>query len=62
MLLFCNIIVTGELVHTASKGRMEPEVMFLTERMPQLSITDSKEQWLLRFAFGYVQPVTQCSK
>ena len=33
--------MTGEPVHAASKERMAPEVMwFLSEHMPQLSITD----------------------
>ena len=45
--------MTGEPTHTASKERMVPE------RMPQLSKTASKAQWTLRFAFSYVQPVTQ---
>ena len=34
--------MTGEPVHTVSKERMEPEVMFLTECATQISITDSK--------------------
>ena len=32
--------MTGEPVHTASKERMAPEVMFLTEHKPQISITE----------------------
>ena len=39
---FGDIIMTVEPTHTTSKERMVPEVMFLTERMTQLSITDSK--------------------
>ena len=39
---FGNIITTGELMHTASKERMMPELMFSSERMPQVLITDSK--------------------
>ena len=38
-----NIIITGELVNTASKGRMVPGVSYIKEftskRVPQLSIT-----------------------
>ena len=51
--------MTGEFVHTTSKKRMVPELMFSSEGMPQLSITDLKVKW---FAFSYVQPVTQCYK
>ena len=36
--------------------------MFSSERAPQLSITDLKVKWSLRFAFSYVQPITQCYK
>ena len=35
-LFFCNIIMTGEPVLTASKGRMVPEVMFSTEHVLRL--------------------------
>ena len=52
--------MTGEPTHTASKERMVPELMFSSERVPQLSQTASKMQWPLCFAFSYVQPVTQC--
>ena len=45
-------------MHTTSKERMAPEVMFLIKRMSQLSITDSKVKWPLRFVFSYVRPVT----
>ena len=45
--------------YSASKERMVPEVMFSTECVPQLSITDSKLKWPLHFAFSYVQPVSQ---
>ena len=38
---------------------MVPELTFLSERMPQLSITALKVQWPLCFAFSYVQPITQ---
>ena len=103
--------MTGESMHTASKERMGPELMFLSEQhplppaikycfesavaimlpfqlcsarytvlqtkkvevslqqsshhkittihMPQLSITASKVQLLLYFAFSYFQPITQ---
>ena len=50
--------MTGEPTHTASKERMAPELMFSSERAPQLSKTASKVQWPLRFAFGYVRPIT----
>ena len=56
---FCNIVMTGEPTHTASKERMVPELMFLSERAPQLSKTASKVQWPLRFAFSYVRLITQ---
>ena len=55
-LLFCNVVVTGEPTNTASKERITPELMFSSN---QLSITDLKVKWLVRFAFSYVQPVTQ---
>ena len=51
--------MTGEPTHTTSKERMATEVMFLTERVPQKSITDLKVKWPLRFTFSYVQPITQ---
>ena len=42
-LLFVTlIIITGEPVHTASKERMAPKLMFSCECAHQLSITDSK--------------------
>ena len=34
---FLNIIITGKPMHTASKERMAPELMFSSERAPQLS-------------------------
>ena len=43
----------------ASKERMAPDLMFSSECMPQLSKTASNVQWPLRFAFSYVQLVTQ---
>ena len=46
--------MTGGAMHTASKERMMPEVMFLTECVPQLSIADFKLKWPLQFAFSYV--------
>ena len=49
--------MTGEPMHTVSKERMAPELMFSSERMPQLSKTASKVQWPLCFAFSYVQPL-----
>ena len=42
--------MTGEPTHAASKERMVPEVMFLTEHTPQISITESKVKWLLHIA------------
>ena len=51
--------MTGEPTHNASKEKMAPELMFLSERVPQLSQTASQVQWPLRFAFSYVQLVTQ---
>ena len=36
--------------------------MFSSERVPQLSITDSKVKWPLYFFFNYVQSVTQHCK
>ena len=59
---FKNIIMTGEPMHTASKERIAPELMISSEHVPQLSNTASKVQWPLRFAFSYVQHVTQCYK
>ena len=34
--------MTGELVHTTSKERKAPEVVFSTEHVPLLSIIDLK--------------------
>ena len=51
--------MTGEPMHTTSKERMAPELMASSEHAPQLSQTASKVQWLLRFDFSYVQPITQ---
>ena len=51
--------MTGEPTHATSKEKMAPELIFLSERVPQLSITALKVQWPLHFAFSYVQPVTQ---
>ena len=48
----------GEPVHTASKERIMPEVMFSTERMSQISITDLKVKWPLCFTFSFVQSIT----
>ena len=50
--------MTGEPAHTASKERMVPEVMFSTEHMSQISITDSKVKWLLCFAFSILRSTT----
>ena len=52
--------MTNEPTHTTSKERMVPEVMLSSERVAQLSITASKVQLPLCFAFSYVWPVTQC--
>ena len=43
--------MTGELAHTTSKKKMAPELMFSSERVPQLSITDSKVKWSFCFPF-----------
>ena len=51
--------MTDEPVHTASKERMALEVMFSTERVPQISIINSKVKCPSRFAFSYVQPDSQ---
>ena len=48
--------MTDEPAYTVTKERMAPEVMFLTELTPQLSITDSKVKWPL---CCYVQPISQ---
>ena len=45
--------------HIKEKEQMAPKLMFLPERMPQLSITDLKVKWSLHFTFIYAQPVTQ---
>ena len=37
--------MTGEPMHTASKEKLVPELMFLSERTPQLSISDSQVKW-----------------
>ena len=52
------MIMTGEPTLTTSKERMAPELIFSSEHVPQLSITDSKVKWPLHFAFSYVQPVS----
>ena len=51
--------MTGESMHTTSKERMAPELMFSSERAPHQSKTASKVQWPLHFTFSYVRPVTQ---
>ena len=51
--------MTGEPVHTASKERMAPELMFSSERAPQLSKPALKVQWPLLFTFSYFRSVTQ---
>ena len=48
--------MTGEPTHTAPKERVTPELMFSSERAPQLSNTASKVQWPLCFTFSYAQP------
>ena len=50
----------GEPMHTTSKERMVPELMFSSECAPQQSETASKVQRPLCFALSYVQPITQC--
>ena len=42
---FCNIAKTGEPMHTTSKERIAPDLMFLSECIPQLSITDWTVKW-----------------
>ena len=54
--------MTDEPTHTASKERMVPDLMYSSERKPQLLIMDLKVEWLINFAFSYVEPVTQCYK
>ena len=49
--------MTGELMHTASKERMVPELMFSSERTPQLSKPASKVQWPLCFASAMFNPL-----
>ena len=52
---FCNIIVTGELMHTEhteSKERMAPELMFCLNAHPNMEKP-------LHFTFNYVQHVLQ---
>ena len=39
--------------HTVPEERMVPEFMFLSEHVPQLSITDWKVKWPLHFTFTY---------
>ena len=55
--------MTGEPADAASKKSMAPELMFLPERTPQLSIiiSDLKVKWSLHFTFNVV-PVTQYYK
>ena len=50
--------MTGEPMHTASKEMMATEVMFSTERAPQISIINSKVKWLLRFTFSLSNSAT----
>ena len=52
--------MTGKPHAYRIKKKDAPELMFSSEHTPQLSNTASKVQWPLRFAFSYVQPVTQC--
>ena len=55
-LFFCNVTMTGEPMHTASKERMAPELMFSSECASQISNTESAVA--ITFTFSYVQPVT----
>ena len=48
--------MTGEPAH---KEIRVLELMFSSEHMLQLSITDSKVKWSLRFILSYVQPIPQ---
>ena len=48
--------MTGEPVHTTSKERMAPELMFSSE----LSVTELNVKWPLHFTFNYSQAITQC--
>ena len=52
--------MTGEPAHIASKEKIAPELMFLSERALQLSNIDLEVKWPLRFTFSYVQPITLC--
>ena len=51
--------MTGEPTPTTLKERMVLELIFSSKRAPQLSITNSKVKWPLRFAFTNFQPITQ---
>ena len=51
--------MTSEPTYTASKERMVSELIFSSQHTPQISKTALKVQWSLRFAFSYVQPITQ---
>ena len=51
--------MTGEPVHTASKERMAPELMFSSEHALQLSNTDLESEVVITLRFNYVQPITQ---
>ena len=45
-------------VHTANEERMAPDLLFLSERASQLSITEiAKWPQLIRFVFSYVVPL-----
>ena len=53
LLVSGNIIMTGEPLHTTSKERMAPELMFSSEHVPQLSIT-KQMKWLYFASFSAV--------
>ena len=46
---FCNIIMTGKHMHTTSKGRVVPQLMFSFEHVPQQSITENAKRLLISF-------------
>ena len=50
--------MTGEPTHTVLEERMAPSLLFSSECMPQLSITEIAK-WPLCFIFSYIQSVTQ---
>ena len=54
---FFAIIMTGEPAHSTLEERMSPGLLFSSDCVSQLSITEITK-WKLCFIFSYVQPVT----